>query len=57
MKKEYELLKKDYQLTKSKDIKKQLELLKIQIDKMVEFYKRFCEQNGYAYELYRIQVR
>ena len=57
LKKEYELLQKDYQLTKSKSVKQQLELLKIQIDKMVEFYKRFCEQNGYAYELYRIKVR
>ena len=57
LKKEYELLKKDYTLTRSKDVKQQLDFLKIQIDKMVEYYKRFCESNGYAYELYRIQVR
>ena len=57
LKKEYELLKKDYTLTRSKDVKQQLDFLKIQIDKMVEYYKRFCESNGYAYELYRIKVR
>ena len=57
LKKEYELLKKDYALTKSKEVKEQLDLLKVHIDKMTQYYKEFCEKNGYAYELYRIQVR
>lgn len=57
MKQEYELLVKDYQLTKSSSIKQQAQLLKIRIDKMTEYYKSFCESNGYAYELYRIKVR
>ena len=57
LKKEYELLKKDYALTKSREVKEQLDLLKVHIDKMTQYYKEFCEKNGYAYELYRIQVR
>lgn len=57
MKQEYELLKKDYQFTKSKEVKQQLDMLKIHIDKMTDYYKSFCEKNGYAYELYRIKVR
>ena len=57
MKQQYELLLKDYQLTKSKEIKLHLESLKANIDKLVAYYKRFCEENGYAWEQYRIKVR
>lgn len=57
LKQELLLMEKEYSLTKNKNLFIQIKMLKVQINKMAEYYKRFCESNGYAYELYRIKVR
>jgi len=57
LKQELLLKEKQYSLVKTKDLYVEIKMLKVQIERMVAYYKTFCETNGYAYELYRIKVK